>query len=91
MTTSKNAYLIIKLKKQVSRNSFKLTLIDLINVSMLIDELILNLFTINNNVVFNTSVYIVIIEIATSRDIIIYENENARDQLKKIIDQFSTL
>ena len=61
---------------------------------MLIDELILNLFTINNNVVFdtilnlftnnnnivfNTNVYIVIIEIVTSRNIIIYENENAHD------------
>ena len=80
---------------------FKLLLIDLTNASILINELIINFFTIinnvvfntifnlftnNNNVIFNTNAYIVIIKIATSRDIIIYENENARDQLKKIID-----
>ena len=88
------------------KNFFNFALIDLTNVLMLIDELIFNLFTINNNVVFNTifnlftinnnvvfntNAYIVIIEIVTSCDIIIYEDKNARDQLKKIIDQFSTL
>ena len=91
MTTLKNVHFIIKFKKQIFRNFFKLTLIDLTNISILVNDLILNLFIINHNVVFNTSVYIVIIEIATSRDIIIYENENTRAQLKKIIDLFSIL
>ena len=94
MTTSKNAHLIVKLKKQIFKNSFKLTLTKLVNVSILVDELILNLSTINNNVIFNTSVTIiklVIIEIIISREIIIYNSETIRCQLKKIIDQFFTL
>ena len=53
MTTSKNAHLIVKSKKQIFKNSFKLVLTKFVNVSMLIDELILNLVTIVNNVVFD--------------------------------------
>ena len=92
--TQKNIYLIIKLKKQIFKNLFKLVLTKLVNVLMLIDELILNLSTANNNVIFNTSVIItkfVIIEIIISREIIIYNNEKTSYQLKKIIDQFFTL
>ena len=37
MTISKNAYLIVKLKKQIFKNSFKLTLTKLVNISMLVD------------------------------------------------------
>ena len=93
-TTQKNVYLIIKLKKQIFKNSFKLTLTKLVNVLILVDELILNLLTISNNVVFNTSVTItkfVIIEMIISREIIIYNNEKTRCQSEKIIDQFFTL
>ena len=95
MTTSKNAHLTIKLKKQLFRNSFKLTLIDLTNISILIDNLIFILFIVNNNVVFNINVFVVIefviIEMITSREIIIYNDDRTRCQLKKIIDQFSIL
>ena len=102
MTTSKNAHLIVKSKKQIFKNSFKLVLTKFVNVSMLIDELILNLVTIVNNVVFDIENFdtttksifsriSLISEIVTSRDIIIYENNHAQSQLKQIIDQFSTL
>ena len=95
MTTSKNAYLTIKFKKQLFKNSFKLTLIDLTNVSILINDLIFILFIVNNNVVFNINVFVVIefviIEIITSREIIIYDDDQIRCQLKKIIDQFFVL
>ena len=102
MTTSKNAYLTIKLKKQIFKNSFKLILTKLVNVSMLIDELTLNLTTIINNVVFDIDVFntttklianriSLISEIITLRNIIIYKNELTRNQLKQIIDQFFTL
>ena len=95
MTTSKNAHLTIKLKKQLFRNFFKLTLIDLTSVSMLIDDLILILFIVNNNVVSNINVFViiefVIIEMITSREIIIYNNDQTRCELKKIIDQFFIL
>ena len=37
MIISKNAYLIVKLKKQIFKISFKLTLTKLVNVSMLVD------------------------------------------------------
>ena len=93
MTTQKNAHLIVKLKKQIFKNSFKLILTKLINVLMLVDELILNLSTINNNVVFNTNVTtkFVTIKMTISREIIIYDNQKTRCQLEKIIDQFLTL
>ena len=89
ITTSKNAHLIVKLKKQIFKNSFKLILTKLVNVSILVNELILNLSTINNNVVFNTNVItikFVIIEMIISREIIIYNNEKTRCQLNKTID-----
>ena len=102
MTTSKNVYLTIKLKKQIFENSFKLILTKLVNLSILIDELILNLITIVDNVVFNVDVFDImtksivnrislINKIITSRDIIIYENKLTRNQLKQIIDQIFTL
>ena len=78
--TQKNAHLIIKFKKQIFKNSFKLALTKLVNVLILIDELIFTLFIVNNNVVvFNINVFVVIefviIEIITSREIIIYDDD----------------
>ena len=99
LANSKNAHLTIKSKKQIFRNSFKLLLIDFANFLLLIFELILKLVNINQklivelsqvNHIFTTTKF-VIIEIVTSRDIIIYDNEYTRRQLKQIIDQFLTL
>ena len=82
ITTSKNVYLTIKFKKQIFKNSYKLTLIDLINVSILINELIFILFIVNNNIVFNINVFVVIefviIEMITSCEIIIYNHNQTR-------------
>ena len=72
-----------------------MTLIDLTNVSILIDELIFTLSIVNNNVVFNINVFVVIefviIKIITSREIIIYDDNQTECQLEKIIDQFFVL
>ena len=90
ITTSKNVHLTIKFKKQLFKKIFKLTLIDLTNVSILIDDLIFILFIVNNKIVFNINVFVVIefviIEMITSREIIIYNDDQTRCQLKKIID-----
>ena len=91
----KNAYLIIKFKKQIFKNSFKLVLIKFVNVLILIDELMLNQIIINNYIVNNNIVLkviiliiieLIIIKIVTSREITIYENDYICYQLKKIID-----
>ena len=95
LTNSKNVYLIVKLKKQIFKNSFKLALTKFVNVLILINELLSKLFNVNNNIVFNINVFaiieFVIIEMITSREIIIYNNDQTRCQLEKIIDQFFIL
>ena len=55
ITTSKNAYLTIKFKKQLFRNSFKLVLTRFINIFMFVFELILNLIIASYNVVVELS------------------------------------
>ena len=106
MTTSKNAHLTIKFKKQMFKNSFKLALTKFVDVFMFVFELILNMtFTtiIFNKIVemfeinFTISVFTSktksminrissINEIITTREIIIYDNEKTRANLKTIID-----
>ena len=76
LINSKNVYLIVKLKKQVFKNLFKLALTKFVNVLILLNELIFNLFNVNN-VVFNINVFVVIefviIKMITLRKIIIYD------------------
>ena len=55
ITTSKNAHLIVKFKKQIFKNLFKLVLTKLVDVFMFVFELILN-------VTFTTIIFNEIIE-----------------------------
>ena len=111
LTNSKNVYLIVKFKKQIFKNSFKLTLTKLVDVFMLVFELlsritfttiifneIVEMFKINFTISVFTSKTKSMInwissinKIITTREIIIYNNEQTRTNLKTIINQFLTL
>ena len=107
LTSSNDAHLAVKSKKQIFKNSFKLILVDLVTVVMYIDLIrqspfsvitakivTANIFSVSHftiTVASEAKSFLSIMKTVFSRNIIIYENEVTRIKLETIIDRFSKL
>ena len=107
LTSSNDAHLIVKSKKQIFKKFFKLVLIDLVTAVMYIDIIQQSPFSIITTKIVTTNIFDVqhitvttvsktksflsIMKAIFFRKIIIYENEVIRVKLKTVIDRFSKL
>ena len=107
LTLSNDAHLVVKSKKQVFKNSFKLVLVDLVTAVMYIDLIrqspssvitaeiaTRNIFNVSHftiTAVSKTKPFLSIMKAIFPRGIIIYKNEVTRAKFEIIIDRFSEL
>ena len=98
-TSSKNVHLIVKSKKHVFKNFFKLIFVDLIIVAMLIEIVHHSSISVAVSEIVNVrqKIFVVfndkmsVMKIVTFRDITIYDDELTRVKLKIVTKQFFEL
>ena len=88
ITTSKNAYLIVKLKKQIFKNLFKLILAKFVDVFMFVFELLFNIiFTI---IIFSKNINMFEINFTTNNNVVFNINVFTTN-IKSIINRISLI